>query len=231
MKEIIRKKVWDLLLKERVATFPPPHNRIPNFLGAKEAAINLTKMKLWEEAKVVKVNPDSPQYYVRELVLRDKKLLIVPTPKLKGSFLILRDIPEEKIKLASTIKGAFIFGKSVKLEDLPNIDLVVLGSVAVNRFGDRIGKRGGYAEIEWALVREEGKVKEDTPVVTTVHDLQIIEDEFPTFPYDLPVDWIFTPKRVIKTERKREKPKGIYWDLMPKEKIREIPLLRERYKV
>jgi len=229
-KDEIRRRIWGLLEERGVASFPlPVFGRIPNFVGAREAAVRLSQTELWRGAKVLKVNPDSPQAPVRELALREGKRVVVPTPRLRGGFLLLEPgAARGKYRFASTIRGAFALGKPVRPEDLPRIDLVVVGSVAVNRFGDRIGKSEGYSEIEWAIAREEGKVREDTAVVTTIHDLQLVEGEFETAPYDLPVDSIVTPTTVLRTEGRREKPRGIYWELMPRKKIDEIPLLRER---
>ncbi len=111
---------------------------------------------------------------------------------------------------------------------MPNIDLVIIGSVAVNPSnGRRLGKSHGYAEIEWGIASALGKVNEDTPVVTTVHELQLVSDEIPKEPFDLPVDVIVTPGRVIRVKRVDPKPRGIYWDFVTNEMLREIPLLSE----
>ena len=46
--------------------FPfPPHGRIPNFKGAKDAALVLFNEPEWRDAKLIWVNPDLPQKYVR----------------------------------------------------------------------------------------------------------------------------------------------------------------------
>ncbi|UCH21360.1 MAG: hypothetical protein JSU83_23150 [Deltaproteobacteria bacterium] len=39
-----------------------------------------------------------------------------------------------------------------------------------------MGKGGGYSDLEYALVKEAGLIKNDTPIVTTVHALQVVED-------------------------------------------------------
>jgi len=44
-------------------------------------------------------------------------------------------------------KGAFRFGFPVHPKEIPQIDLIVAGSVAVNRRGSRIGKGGGYSDL------------------------------------------------------------------------------------
>lgn len=231
-KQSIREKIWKSIVELGVGRFPLPYGRIPNFVGAEEAAEKLTVTSIWKESKTIKVNPDSPQKPVRLRALEHDMEVIMPTPRLKNGFLLLdpNSISEDNYKFASTIKGAFVFGKKVRVEDLPKIDLVIVGSVAVNLFGERVGKGEGYSEIEWALVREEGKVEDNTPVITTVHDIQIITERFETNVYDLPVDWIITPTKIIKTKPVAEKPKQIYWDMMPNRKIEEIPILYEKWK-
>ena len=227
----IRAEIWRLL-KEKGIGKPPIFGRIPNFIGSEKAALNLAKLDIWKEARVLKVNPDSPQRPVRERALEEGKKVIMPTPRIRSGFLLLDPnyIPRDRYWEASTIRGAFKWGKLIEPKNFPKIDLVVIGSVAVNKGGDRLGKSEGYAEIEWAIAYEEGKVDQSTPVVTTVHDIQVVPYEFQVMPYDLPVDLIATPTRIIKTERRREKPTGIYWNLLDDKKIEEIPILKERFK-
>lgn len=223
--------MWKRMDELKISRFPGAFGRIPNFIGAEKAASLLTRLDLWRSAQVIKVNPDSPQAPVRRLVLMSNMILIMPTPKLRNGFLLLEPsrIDKKDYSFASTIKGAFLYGRKIKPMDLPKIDLVVAGSVVVNEQGERIGKGGGYSELEWAIAREFKKVNEDTPIVTTIHDIQLIKDVFETAPYDLPMDYIVTPSRVLSIRRKREKPKGIYWELISPERIDEIPILREMH--
>ncbi|BFH73185.1 5-formyltetrahydrofolate cyclo-ligase [Sulfurisphaera javensis] len=226
-KSEIREKIWKLLEETNIASFPRPvFSRIPNFKGADEAARKLAETKEFTKAKIVKVNPDSPQRPVRELVLKSGKLLIVPTPRLKGEFYLLDPNKIDNIKDATKISGFFKYGEVVDLYSIPKVDLIVAGSVAVTLTGDRVGKGEGYSELEFAILRELGKVDEYTPIATTVHDVQIV-DFIPAEPYDVPVDIITTPTKVIYTKRSREKPKGIYLEYLTKEKIEETPFLKK----
>lgn len=228
-KQEIREETWRRMEELRVARFPGAFGRIPNFIGAEKAASLLTKLEEWRRVRVVKVNPDSPQSHVRKLVLASNMILVMPTPRLRNGFLLLdpKRIDEKDYGFASTIKGAFIHGVKTNPVDLPRIDLVVAGSVAVNEQGERIGKGGGYSEIEWAVAREHGKVDENTPIVTTIHDVQLVNEDFEVAPYDLPLDYVVTPSKIVRIHRLRGKPKGIYWDLVSSEKIGEIPILQE----
>jgi len=63
-------------------------------------------------------------------------------------------------------------------------------------------------------------------VVTTVHDLQVVDD-LPLEPFDVTVDLIVTPSKVVEVNGQHTRPGGILWDLLPAEKLEEIPLLRE----
>lgn len=224
-KSEIREKIWKLLEDTNITSFPRPvYGRIPNFKGAQNAAKRLAEAKEFKEAKIVKVNPDAPQKPVRELVLQNGKLLLVPTPRLKGEFYLLDPNKIDNYKEASKISGFFKYGEIVDLYSISRIDFIVAGSVAVTPNGDRVGKGEGYSELEFAILRELGKVDEKTPIATTVHDVQIV-DYVPTEPFDVPLDIIATPTKVIYTSRKREKPKGIYLEYLTKEKIKETPFL------
>jgi hypothetical protein len=86
-------------------------------------------------------------------------------------------------------------------QQLDPIDIIVLGSVAVNRVGVRIGKGAGYSDIEFALLTEAGLISPDTLIVTTVHALQVIEEPIPSTEHDVTVDLIITPDEVIRTPK------------------------------
>lgn len=229
VKEDIRRKIWMLMEESNVASFPRPvYGRIPNFIGSSIAARKLSEQKEFKQARVVKVNPDSPQSMVRYLALLSGKVLLMPTPRLKSGFLILNPnkIPKKAYSEASSIHGAFKYGKICDVNEIPPVDLIVVGSVAVSRDGVRVGKGGGYSEIEYGILREIKAADENTPIFTTVHDVQII-DFAPKESFDLTVDAIITPTKIIRIKCVGERPKGIIWDKMPEEYIRKMPILAQ----
>ncbi|ACB40797.1 5-formyltetrahydrofolate cyclo-ligase [Pyrobaculum neutrophilum] len=231
VKRSIRERIWRLMEERDIASFPRPvYGRIPNFKGAERACQNLTRLGQFADAAVVKINPDAPQRPCREAALAAGKTVVMPTPRIREGFLLLdpRSIPREAYREASTIAGAFKWGRPVKPWHLPGVDLVVVGSVAVNpRTGRRVGKSHGYAEIEWGILTAFGKAGEGTPVATTVHDVQLVEDDIPREPFDLPVDVVATPTKTIFVRRADPKPSGIYWEYVTEDMLREIPLLSE----
>jgi 5-formyltetrahydrofolate cyclo-ligase len=228
-KDQVRKAVWQAMDREGVSRFPGAEGRIPNFAGAKLAAQKLAGHRLWKKARVVKANPDSPQTHVRRLALEEGKMVVMAVPRLRDQhpFRLLdpRKLNQKQLREAATIKGALRHGKVVALEELPEIDFVLCGSVAVNLSGARVGKGGGFSDLEYALLIEEGLIDEHTVVATTVHPIQILREHLPLIDHDLPIDVIATPRAVIELERQYDRPRGILWDHLQPPQIHEIPIL------
>jgi 5-formyltetrahydrofolate cyclo-ligase len=228
-KQAIRERVWALLEAPGVGRFPGAHGRIPNFVGAERAAELLGEIEAWRRARTIKANPDSPQRPVRLRALREGKTVVMAVPRLREEkcFLLL-DPRKMNAPEAASIRGASKHGRPIRPDEVPPIDLVVTGSVAVQRTGARVGKGGGYSDLEFALGREFGFLRADTPVLTTVHPLQIVEGETPMLPHDLPVDWIVTPQEAFATRTSLPKPAGILEDRLDPEKRAAIPVLARR---
>lgn len=226
-KAAARKAVWDLLQRKKVARFPfPPHGRIPNFAGARQAAERLLAHPIFKRVRVIKVNPDSPQRWVRQRALERGITVITPTPRLKGAFRKLDParIAREHYAEAATLKRGGKWGEDITLAEMPKVDLVVMGSVAATRDGRRLGKGHGYADLEYALLRELGNPA--VPLATTVHRLQVI-DGFPVEAHDTPLSLIATPDELIEVKRRRRTPRGIDWQRLPREALEEMPVLAE----
>jgi len=210
-KQVVRERVWRELRRRGVARFPGAEGRIPNFTGAEAAARLLASLDVWRAAEVLKSNPDSPQLPVRTEALAAGKRVYMAVPRLADERPFLLLDPERvdgSLRRAASIKGAASAAQPVALADVPHVDLVVCGTVAVNRRGVRIGKGGGYSDIEFALLSETGAVDRRTIVATTVHSLQVLDEELPETRHDFRVDLVVTPDEVIRC-RRAHRPRGI----------------------
>jgi len=226
-KDNLRERVWDRLESEGIARFPfPPHGRIPNFENHREAAARLADTEAWQEASTLKCNPDAPQLPVRRQALRDGKTIYMAVPRLRDEQPFLRLDPDDidDIDAATTVSGCSKHGVGVDPEELPHIDCIVAGSVAVDETGSRVGKGEGYSDLEFAVLRGFDRVDESTTVATTVHDTQVVEG-IGTDRHDVPLDLIVTPTRTIETESTASRPEGLYWADLDAETIAEIPVL------
>jgi len=228
-KQEVREQIWDELEESGEARFPfPPHGRIPNFAGAEQAAERLAENELWEEADVIKSNPDAPQRPGRRRALEAGKVVYMAVPRLRDEKCFLRLDPDEidDIDHATTIGGSSELGVQVGPEKMESIELIVSGSVAMTENGKRVGKGEGYSDLEFAILREFGLVDDKTTTVTTVHQIQVIDEEIPTTPRDVPIDLIFTPERSVRTEATDDKPVGIEWSILSEDRLDKIPILR-----
>jgi 5-formyltetrahydrofolate cyclo-ligase len=228
-KKAIRSRVWDLLVRERVAE-PGVHGYVPAFVGAEAAADRLAGLPEWRAAQVVKAAPDRAQQPVRECALRDGKLLYVAVPRLAAElpFFVLdpSDVSGPRGAAAAREHAAH-HARKVGVQDMRRVDMVVCGSVAVNRRGTRLGKGGGYSDIEVALLQEAGRIGPSTVIVTTVHPFQVVDEPIPETEHDFSVDLIVTPDEVIECEPQR-RPTGLYWNNLTPAKIAAIPVLAAR---
>ncbi|MBJ7599684.1 5-formyltetrahydrofolate cyclo-ligase [Candidatus Nephthysia bennettiae] len=227
-KQAVRERVWRRLEEEGAARFPGAWGRIPNFAGAAAAAKRLAASPAWREASVIKANPDAPQLPVRALALADGKLLYMAVPRLASSrpFLALDPGQVGPPRQAASIRGAAHRGVFVGLEEMRKVDLVVCGSVAVTRAGARLGKGGGYSDLEFALLVEAGRIDARTSLATTVHQLQVLDEELPETDHDFRVDLVVTPVETIVGGSGR-RPAGILWEHLDPDKVDEVPVLRE----
>ena len=226
-KQAARAHVWSVLTEQRVAAFPfPVEGRIPNFVGARQAAERLLNHPIWSSVQRVKCNPDSPQRALRLELLKRGIAYVFPTPRLRGGFYLFdpEQIPPENFTQAATLSTCMTWGQAVSLDNLPSIDLAVTGSVAVTPKGYRCGKGHGYGDIEYAIYLELGHPP--VPVVTTVHDLQCV-DYFPPDAHDLTVSVIATPTRLIEVDTKNTSPTGIDWNLLTAKDFSAMPVLAE----
>jgi 5-formyltetrahydrofolate cyclo-ligase len=220
--------MWALLEREGAAK-PPGRvvGKIPNFLGAEAAADQLAALPAWDAAHVLKANPDKAQRPVRARALTDGKVLYMAVPRLADElpfYLLDPELLSMSPWEAAAKEGAAKAGRKVAATELPSVDMVVCGSVAANRQGARIGKGGGFSDLEVAFLVEAGVLRPDTALATTVHPLQVVDEPLPETIHDFRVDLIVTPDEAICcTEPHR--PPGILWEHLDQAKIAKVPAL------
>ncbi|MGQ9722499.1 MAG: 5-formyltetrahydrofolate cyclo-ligase [Candidatus Jordarchaeum sp.] len=183
----LRDYVWNLIIKKKVAAFPyPPHGRIPNFVGAVEASKQIRKLDEYRKAECIFSPPDGVLIPLRRLVLADGKILAYSTPHMK-SFKMMKPGTRANVTIRDLIRSGELLTRRV--------DIAVVGSVAVDLKGNRIGKGSGYGDKELAYL------KDRNPNIlsgTLVHSLQVFEDFSQLAQeHDIPVDFVLTEKEII----------------------------------
>jgi len=231
-KDRIREVIWSGLEGSGIG-IGPAHSCIPNFAGADTAAYNLARLPQWQDARIVKCNPDPPQIPVRLRALYDGKIVYAPVPELLKPYPFVRLDPEKltkkgiQLELAATSQGFVEHGDAVEFEDMEPLDFVVVGCVAVSREGARTGKGGGFADLELGIFRELSKLKPDTLITTTVHSSQLVEnDQLVMMRHDSALHAIATETELIETRTSLSQPQGVAWDQVQPDQYRDIPFLK-----
>lgn len=191
-KDRLRDKIWRLLEEKNIADFPRPcFGRIPNFVGSRQASERIREISEFGPAGCVFCAPDFVLKHLREIILEEGKILSVALPHMVD---FVQIDEREKIPEATTIRGFKRFGRPLNTK----VDLLVLGSVAVDRSGNRLGKGRGYGDKEWSYLLNRGLIDSTVKVVTLVHKLQIVDDFSHLIgPEDKRVDYILTVDRII----------------------------------
>ena len=203
-KESIRKSIYDKLFNEGQSLRPNgDYGKIPDFKGSDIAAELLAGSDEWKNSKTIFCSPDSAQIPVRYLALKENKNLIMASPNLEHGYLYLEGNKlNGKEREASTKEGAFNhcskffdFGEGSSFDIA--IDMLVEGSVGVDRFGNRIGKGKGFADREIEDLLNKNLIDEDTPLATTIHPFQLV-DHVPMESHDKSLSMIVTTCEIIR---------------------------------
>lgn len=231
-----REQIWKYMMKNDLLNYPKKvYNKIPNFKGAIDAVERFCELKEFKDAKLIQISLDRPLEYVQKSSLKAGKEIIVPIPKLNNDLFIRVPPPidgkiDDEHFRVPTRQQRLLEGQSIlKIDDKINIDIVVIGSVCVDRNGHRIGKGLGFADLEFAMMMKMGAIKPETIVVTIVHDSQIVDDlpDHLFKKHDVHVDIIVTPTQTIIISNKLKKPDGIYWDILTQRRINAVRLLQQ----
>lgn len=226
-KQAVRERVW-MDLEHSGAAAPGVHGYIPAFAGAQEAATRLADLPVWRQAQVLKVVPDRAQLPVRVLALEQGKLVYMAAPRLATPqpFYVLDPqaltVPSAQ---AAEPEVAARSAPMVGTDDMRPVDLIVVGSVVVNSHGARLGKGAGYSDIEMALLTEAGLLSDRTVIVTTVHEIQVLDEAIPEAAHDFRVDLIVTPGRIVWCDEPRRP--QVDWKGLRPEQVAAIPALQQ----
>lgn len=225
-KQAVRERVWRDL-EHAGAAEPGAWGYIPAFSGAPEAAARLASLPVWQQAQVLKVVPDRAQLRVRVLALEQGKLVYMAAPRLATPqpFYVLDPqkltVPPAR---AAEPEMAASSAPMTGTADMRPVDLIVVGSVAVNAHGARLGKGAGYSDIEMALLTEAQLLTDRTVIATTVHEIQVLDEEIPEAAHDFRVDLIVTPERLIWCDEPGRPP--VDWKGLHPEQVAAIPALQ-----
>lgn len=232
---VIRQRIW-----EKLAAVARPDTRfhlnfaevIPDFSGSDAATDRVVALPAFAGSRFAFVTPDNSLVELRRRMIEAGRSFVMSTYNILRGFLLIDPVrvPKGSALHAAWLDGAEHYGSPVTLEEIARIgtfDFLATGASAVSTDGIRFGKGHGYFDLEWGMFTDLGIVKQETPVVAVVHDVQVVEEKLHASETDISVDVIATPTRLIDVTHRSRRPRGIRWDLLTADQIAATPPLRE----
>jgi 5-formyltetrahydrofolate cyclo-ligase len=233
--KLIRERIWSQL--ERVAK---PDSRyhmffsevIPDFQSSEIATDRVMAIPSFGSVKLAFITPDNCLVDLRRRLIETEIPFVMSTYGIYRGFVYMAPgmVPKGAELYAAWLDGMEHFAKSISLEEISRFgqfDIMVTGASAVSTDGVRFGKGHGFFDLEWGMFSDLKLIDEKTPVVAVVHDVQVVEDRLQPSETDITVDFIATPTRLIKVERRAVRPHGVKWELLDPKQIELTPPLQE----
>jgi 5-formyltetrahydrofolate cyclo-ligase len=234
-KENVRRQVWIQLhgVAKPDSRFHWDFSQfIPDFEGSTICAERLINTPTYRTAERVLVTPDNSLADFRARCIVDGKTLIVPTYGLiRGLISLNREtVPAGQEAFAGTLDGLDVFGSPylTSISDHPSgPQMMVTGASVLNSQGIRISTGPSFFDLEWIILSSLGLVDDRIPILAVVHDCQLVDLICAPLPYEVGIDQIITPTRLINTGRPYIRPspdsiKTLAWQI-----TQDIPLLCE----
>ena len=190
-----------------------------------KAAENLRKLQPYRNASTVFAAPDASLLQSRINCLVDGKNLIMPGASLRNGFYLLksRTIPFPELSTAVTYKGLDKSGQLISYDEIKklSIDLLLTDAVAVDRQGTRLGDAKGFVDLSFGILAELGAIQPDATILAVVSDDQITDNTLPREKWDVKMNGAVTPVGFVEFDINQVEGK-IYWEALPKERIKKI---------
>ena len=224
-----RARVWREMEIRGVGRFPGTAGRIPNFVGAERAALQLQAPAIWREARAVKINPDAAQLAVRRMALREGKVVYMAVPRLTQPRVLPRAGPGPPGQAGAP--GGLDPGRGAARPTGRHRGSATHRSHRVRgRRGERARRpRGEGRRLLGPRVRIAGRGRSGRARDADRHDGPSRADspggDRDRSPTTIAVDVVVTPDGVMTLRPAFPRPRGLYREALAPEKIAEVPVI------
>jgi len=199
-----------------------------------KAAEKLRGLPQYRKAATVFATPGKSLQQGRINCLADGKNLVMPAPSIREGFFLIpgRTVPYKDLSAAATYKGLEKYGQLLKgsgISDLA-VDLLLCDSLVIDQQGGRLGDGNGFFDLCCGLLQEYGCLQQDWTAFTFLLDEQVSATLLPMDQWDIKMAGAVTPTRLLFFEAPAQNPL-IYWDALPKSRIRRIDPLWKLFQV
>lgn len=209
---------------------------IPDFEGSEAATDRVMAMPAFCDTAFAFITLDNCLVDLRRRLIAAGRPFVMSTYGIYRGFLLMEPemVPAGAELYVAWLDGMEHFARPVTLAEIARrgrFDFMATGASAVSIDGLRFGKGHGFFDLEWGMFTDLGLADDRTPVVAVVHDCQIVEAKLTPSETDILVDWIASPTRLHRVERRARRPKGVKWPLLDPRQIAATPPQRELQRI
>lgn len=201
--------------------------------GAGKAAEILRRSEVYREARQLFCDPSPILSQIRVNSLLDGKKLIMPSAGLREGYFALEpyQIPFRDLRYATTFMGMAKYGRRLSWEEegALAIDLLVSAAQALSATGVWLGDGLGFFDLSVAVFASRGVLSEKTAVCVVAGPGALLDEEIAADPWDIKADLILSESGLQETAGKRTEWPPVFWDRLPKRRIRKITPLWKLY--
>lgn len=194
--------------------------------NAGKMAEHLRRVDAYRQAKQIFMSPAPLLGQMRINALLDGKELIMPAPALVDGFYLCRPytIPHKDLAYAVSFKGLPKFGKKLDMDEISEleIDILVTDAVALDQQGGRLGDGDGFFDLAVAILNNLQALSGQVSALAVVGKDQFVEGNLPLDPWDVNVNSVIIPSGKKELENSQKNLPQIFWENLPKKKIRKI---------
>ena len=202
-------KTEKLNLRERIKQTLKEQNEDKHYCNfqSQKALIELYNFDLFKEASCVlsfvSYGTEIKTNQLLDIILNENKMLCLPrTENEKMEFYYINS-DEDFSEQTEIGEYGITVPKSnqdkLDLNSIPDKTLIIIPGLAFDERGNRLGKGKGYYDKFLAELLSTSEKEEILGIVGYCYDFQII-DKVITEPNDIPVDYIISDKRIVKSK-------------------------------
>lgn len=202
-------KTEKLNLRERIKQTLKEQNEDKHYCNfqSQKALIELYNFDLFKEASCVlsfvSYGTEIKTNQLLDIILNENKMLCLPrTENEKMEFYYINS-DEDFSEQTEIGEYGITVPKSnqdkLDLNSIPDKTLIIIPGLAFDERGNRLGKGKGYYDKFLAELLSTSEKKKILGIVGYCYDFQII-DKVITEPNDIPVDYIISDKRIVKSK-------------------------------
>lgn len=219
------------IIKEKLRNTLPVKNITSEQFG--KLAQCVRRLDGYKSCRQIFVSPVASLWQVRINALLDQKELIMPCGGLKQGFVRFKpnSISFSQLGHAVSFMGMEKFGERLTTAALKKlkIDLFLMDSEAVDKWGGRLGDGLGVTDLAMAILGECNAINNEARIFSIIAENRLVLERLPREPWDITLDGMISLSTIEYYKREGTLAPNIHWSTLPRKRVRKIQPLWDIY--